>query len=127
MRLSIRYENKFQTIELSEKETEQMWVTLSLDVSKELTDSQKEKLIQDEFDELFNKPEYNNWHKFDRHSATTTPPKKRNGNKGYVKSNKDDEDNIKHKDKKNKNVMENMIELYPDNSDEKTWEKQAEY
>jgi hypothetical protein len=31
MRLSIRYENKLQTIELNEKETEEMWISLSLE------------------------------------------------------------------------------------------------
>lgn len=32
-----------------------------------LTQAQREKMIQDEWNEKYNKPEYNNWHKFDRH------------------------------------------------------------
>ena len=66
MRLSVRYDNKFQIIELNEKETEEMWISLSLE-GDELPNSDKERLIQDAFNEIFNKPEYNNWHKFDRH------------------------------------------------------------
>ena len=31
MRLSIRYENQFQSIELNEEETQEMWVSLSLE------------------------------------------------------------------------------------------------
>ena len=68
MRLSVRYDNKFQIIELNEKETEEMWISLSLE-GDELPNSDKERLIQDAFNEIFNKPEYNNWHKFDRHKG----------------------------------------------------------
>ena len=31
------------------------------------TQAQREKMIQGEWNEQFNRPEYNNWHKFDRH------------------------------------------------------------
>ena len=68
MRLSVRYDNKFQIIELNEKETEEMWISLSLE-GDELPNSDKERLIQDAFNEKFNKPEYNNRHKFDRHKG----------------------------------------------------------
>jgi hypothetical protein len=67
MRLSVRYENKFQTIELNEKETEQMWISLSLEMDDDSSKKEQEKLIQDAFDKQFNRPEYNCWHKFDRH------------------------------------------------------------
>ncbi|ABR50135.1 conserved hypothetical protein [Alkaliphilus metalliredigens QYMF] len=77
MRLSIRYENKLQTIELNEKETEEMWISLSLE-GDELPKKDKDRLIQDTFNEEFNKPEYNNWHKFDRH-------------RGYSKASPNDE------------------------------------
>lgn len=77
MRLSIRYENKLQTIELNEKETKEMWISLSLE-GDELSKKDKERLIQDAFNEEFNKPEYNNWHKFDRH-------------RGYSKASPNDE------------------------------------
>ncbi|UUX34828.1 RNA polymerase sigma factor sigma-70 region 4 domain-containing protein [Fundicoccus culcitae] len=70
MRLSIRYENQFQIIELNEEETQEMWVSLSL----EGENLEKEKLIQKTFDEKFNKPEYNIWHRETRHLTT---PKER--------------------------------------------------
>jgi len=66
MRLSVRYENKFQTIELSEKEVEEMWISLSIE-GDVFPKSHKEQLIQNAFNEKFNRQEYNNWHKFDRH------------------------------------------------------------
>ena len=66
MRLSIRYENQFQSIELNEEETQEMWVSLSL----EGENLEKEKLIQKTFDEKFNKPEYNIWHRETRHLTT---------------------------------------------------------
>ena len=70
MRLSIRYENQFQSIELNEEETQEMWVSLSLEGENQ----EKEKLIQKTFDEKFNKPEYNIWHRETRHLTT---PKER--------------------------------------------------
>ena len=70
MRLSIKYENQFQSIELNEEETQEMWVSLSL----EGENLEKEKLIQKTFDEKFNKPEYNIWHRETRHLTT---PKER--------------------------------------------------
>ena len=70
MRLSVRYENQFQSIELNEEETQEMWVSLSL----EGENLEKEKLIQKTFDEKFNKPEYNIWHRETRHLTT---PKER--------------------------------------------------
>ena len=67
MKLKIRYENDFQTIELDAEATDEMWVSLSLDCNEVITQEEKERLIQKAWDEQYNKPEYNNWHKFDRH------------------------------------------------------------
>lgn len=66
MKLEIRYDNTVQNIDLDAEETEQLWVSLSLE-GEGLTQAQREKMIQDEWNEQYNKPEYNNWHKFDRH------------------------------------------------------------
>lgn len=66
MKLKIRYENEIQTIELDEKATEEMWVSLSLE-GEGLSQKEREELIQKEWNEQFNKADYNNWHKFDRH------------------------------------------------------------
>lgn len=78
MKLKVRYENEFQTIELNAKATEKMWVSLSLDCDDDMTQEDKEQAIQNAWDEQYNKPEYNNWHKFDRH-------------RGYSKAKSDDE------------------------------------
>lgn len=67
MKLKIRYENEFQTIELDAKTTDEMWVSLSIEADEDLTQEEKERFIQDAWDEQYNKPEYNSWHKFDRH------------------------------------------------------------
>ena len=67
MKLKIRYENGYQTIELDAKATEEMWVSLSIEVDEDMTQEEKEQLIQDTWDEQYNKQEYNSWHKFERH------------------------------------------------------------
>lgn len=77
MKLKIRYENEIQTIELDVKATEKMWVSLSLE-GEGLSQQEREELIQKEWNEKFNKADYNNWHKFNRH-------------RGYSKAAPDDE------------------------------------
>lgn len=67
MKLKIRYENEFQIIELDAKAADEMWVILSLECDEDMTQEEKEQAIQNAWDEQYNKPEYNNWHKFDRH------------------------------------------------------------
>ena len=44
MKLKIRYENEFQTIELDAKATEEMWVTLSIEIDGVVTQDEKEQL-----------------------------------------------------------------------------------
>ncbi len=66
MKLKIRYDNAYQTLELDAKETEQLWVSLDLD-GEDLTQEERERLIQKAFNEQFNKPEFNNWRKMNRH------------------------------------------------------------
>ena len=46
MKLKIRYENEYQTVELDDAATEQLWVTLSLE-GDGATKADKEKLIQE--------------------------------------------------------------------------------
>lgn len=65
LELKVRYENGYQTISLDDAATEELWVTLSVedeDLGKD------EKSIQEAFEKQFNRPDYNNWHTFDRHS-----------------------------------------------------------
>lgn len=62
MKIKIRYNNEFQKLEVDRDE---MWVSLSLGSTEGLTNFEMEKCIQDRFDEMFNRPEYNNWHRHD--------------------------------------------------------------
>lgn len=66
MKLEVRYDNTVQTIDLDAAATEALWVSLSLD-GEGLSQSEREMMIQDEWNEQYNKPDYNNWHKFWRH------------------------------------------------------------
>lgn len=68
MELKIRYDNAYQTLELDAKETEQLWVSLDLD-GEGLTQEEREALIQRVWEERINRPEYNNWHKHNRHQG----------------------------------------------------------
>ena len=64
MKLKIRYENKYQILEVN---SDEMWVSLSLEGDDNLTQEEKETMIQEAFEKQFNRPEYNSWHKFNRH------------------------------------------------------------
>jgi RNA polymerase sigma factor (sigma-70 family) len=73
MKLKIRFDKYFQSIELSEKETDEMWISLSIEEEYD-SQEEKEKLIQKKFDEEFNNPEYNNWRKIFRRYALPDKP-----------------------------------------------------
>lgn len=64
MKIKMRYDNTYQTLEV---DAEIMWVSLSLEAGANITQEEKEQLIQDKVEEIYNKPEYNSWHKLDRH------------------------------------------------------------
>lgn len=68
MKLKIRYDNAYQTLELDARETEQLWVSLDLD-GEGLTQEEREALIQKAWEERINRPEYNNWHRHNRHTG----------------------------------------------------------
>lgn len=72
MQLIIRYENKNQIINLNSKEAEELMESLSLKYDKNLSEKELELLIQDAWNEGFNKPEYNNLHKFERHRGLSS-------------------------------------------------------
>ena len=52
MKLKIRYEQEFQTIELDTEATKQLWVSLSLEDEEGLSEEEREQRIQDAFVEL---------------------------------------------------------------------------
>lgn len=66
MEIKIRYDETVQTLDLDEKATEQLLVSLFLK-GEGLSDSEEKQKIQETFDIQYNRPEYNSWHKFDRH------------------------------------------------------------
>lgn len=66
MNLNIYYDGINQVIELDDKTTEELWISLSLE-GENLSKENKEKLIQKAIDDEFNRPEYNNFHKETRH------------------------------------------------------------
>ena len=59
MKLKVRYEESVQTINLDAEATEELWVSLSLE-GCDLTQEEKERLIQEEWEKQFNRPDYNN-------------------------------------------------------------------
>lgn len=89
MKLRVRYENEFQTIELDSEATRQMWVSLSLE-GEGLSDEETENRIQEAFDEQYNRPEYNVWHKETRHIDPTPKRKRMDGRKGYIQADPED-------------------------------------
>ena len=65
MKIKLRYDNEFQTIEMDLEDAKGQW--LSVELEEELTEEEMEKRIQAAVDEQYNRPEYNNYHKFTRH------------------------------------------------------------
>lgn len=68
MKIKMRYENAYQTIEVETQELEE-WlnISISVDESKEAY----EKRLQQEIEVQFNRPDYNNWHQHNRHSGNS--------------------------------------------------------
>ena len=66
MKIKIRYENEYQTLEVENMELEK-WLNIS--ISEEESQEDYEKRIQEEIEERFNRPDYNSWHKHDRHTG----------------------------------------------------------
>ena len=66
MKLKIRVDNTWQTLELDENEKARLCISLDVE-GENLSEGEREALIQEAWDRQFNRPEYNNWHKFNRH------------------------------------------------------------
>lgn len=66
MKIKIRYENEYQTLEVENMELEK-WLNIS--ISEEESQEVYEKRVQDVIEERFNRPDYNSWHKHDRHTS----------------------------------------------------------
>lgn len=120
MKIRILYDNKPTYMEVPD---EDFTVMIDVDYEDRLSSPEDKETMtrrspQEIMNERFNKPEYNNWRKFDRHSATTTTPRRLDGKRGRIKVS-DDFDS--------ENEKKNTIDLYPDTLDEEFREKQAEY
>lgn len=83
MKIKIRYENEYQTLEVENMELER-WLNIS--ISEEESQEDYEKRIQDVIEERFNRPDYNNWHKHDRHTGNA----KMRNKEGVVEVNTDE-------------------------------------
>ena len=110
MKLKIRYENEYQTLNLDEASTEELWVTLSLE-GEGISKADKEQMIQEAWEEKFNKPEYNNWHKFDRH-------------RGYSEAQNGKDDDV---DDVDEPLMREVADDRVFRRDEIEWERRKEY
>ena len=66
MKIKIRYENEYQTLEVENVELER-WLNIS--ISEDESQEDYEQRIQDVIEERFNRPDYNSWHKHDRHTG----------------------------------------------------------
>lgn len=64
MKIKMRYENAYQTIEVETQELEE-WLNIS--ISADESEGDYEKRVQKEIEVEFNRPDYNNWHQHDRH------------------------------------------------------------
>lgn len=80
MKIKIRYENEYQTLEVENMELEK-WLNIS--ISEEESQEDYEKRIQDVIEERFNRPDYNSWHKHDRHTGNA----KMKNKEGFIEVN----------------------------------------
>lgn len=89
MRLKIRYENEIQTVELDRDAINSIIDFLNIE---EVGQSQEEmeRRIQTAFDEQYNRPEYNVWHRETRHIDPVPKCKRLDGKRGYIQAEPDD-------------------------------------
>ena len=81
MKIRFRYENTFQTLDV---DLEEMWVMLSLNCEEGTPEKQREAMVQEAVDETFNRPEYNNYHRFMRHRDEAATPRRLDGKASHV-------------------------------------------
>ncbi|WP_410986696.1 ECF-type sigma factor [Bacillus paranthracis] len=108
MKIRIQHENKSIYLEVPD---EDFTLMIDADYGDRLSSVEDKETVtrrspQKIMDERFNKPEYNNWHKFDRHRGMPKKPFR-----------KDDE---------SEDATDHM-DYFPDNTDEVTRENQEEY
>ncbi len=72
MKIKMIYENKYQMLEVDSNEVS-AWLNIDTDMAEE----DLQKCVQEKIDKLYNRPDYNNWHKFDRHRGEMKKPFRR--------------------------------------------------
>lgn len=83
MNLRIRYEGQFQKVDV---ELSDMEGWLNIEVSEESTIAEREKVVQEKFNDMFNKPEYNNLRQVKRYCVKDREADAENHKDGKRKS-----------------------------------------
>ncbi len=68
MKVVIRYETERVTFNLSDEEARQMGCCVNIDLES-IPEDERQSKLQEACDEQFNRPDYNNWHKYWRHQG----------------------------------------------------------
>lgn len=106
MIIKMRYETEFKDFEM-DIDAASKWVSISIEEDE--TQEQFEKRIQNEVDELYNKPEYNIWHRETRHIDPTPKRRKMNGKAGYITGEEGDD---------SFNIMDYFAVTYPEDGED---------
>lgn len=70
MKVVIRYENERVTFDLNDEEIKQWGSCINIDLD-ELQENERQSKLQEVCDEQYNRPDYNNWHKYWRHQGNS--------------------------------------------------------
>lgn len=70
MKVVIRYETEKVTFELTDEDVRKMGRSVNIDLD-ELPEEEKQPRLQEACDEQYNRPDYNNWHKYWRHQGNS--------------------------------------------------------
>lgn len=70
MKVVIRYETETVTFELMDEDARKMGRSVNIDLD-ELPEEEKQSRLQEACDEQYNRPDYNNWHKYWRHQGNS--------------------------------------------------------
>ena len=89
MKIRLRYDNQYQELEVSRDEAVS-W--LNIEITPDMSDAEAERLANEQAEIQYNRPEYNSWHKFWRHTDPDARPKKMDGTRGKAVSADDREE-----------------------------------
>lgn len=81
MKVVIRYETERVTFNLSDEEAKQMGCCVNVDLES-IPEDERQSKLQEACDEQFNRPDYNNWHKYWRHQGESKAQPDDEGDEG---------------------------------------------